>query len=950
MLAKPGYAVGAIVAKSGDLIDGFHVIFMRVDGASLNPADSYKSEWLGSAGGGADLTVAGDGRPVIGIYGSTDGNGGLLSLGLVQLGFTPLSDADIQRIAALPAEQQVEEVRKELMRRNPGFDGKIESRIEDGVVTEFRIVTDHVTDIAPIRLFNALQLLDLWSTKVGDAGLAYFKDCKNLRWLKLRGTQVTDSGLTHFKDYKNLMDLDVSATQVGDTGLAHLKDCQNLTDLNLAETHVTDAGLPLLKGHTNFSRLYLGDNPQVSDTGLAHLKDMLLKRLDIYNTGITDLTPLEGMPLKPIRLTPKNITKGLDILRDMKSIKTIGISWEQSWPAAEFWQRYEKGEFGVAFTDADVQRIAALPAKEQIEEVRKELMKRNPGFDGTVEHKIEDGVVTEVRIVTDHVTDIAPIRVFKRLLVLNCSGTFTNNANGLLADLTPLGRMNLAGLTHLDLSCTKVTDAGIVYFKECKDLTFLGLDSTQVTDEGLVCFKECKALTFLRLDGTKVTDTGLVNFKDCKNLAYLNLAWTNVTGTALDYFKGCKNLTWLYLESTRVSDAGLAHFKGAPVKWLGIHNTAITDLTPLQGMPLEDILLTPKNIAKGMEILRDMKSLKTIGINWGQSWPAAKFWERYDKGEFAVVPFTDADVQRIAALPAEQRIEEVRKELMRRNPGFDGKMEHKIEDGVVTEFRIVTDQVTDIAPIRVFNALRVLDLHGTYTDKPNGLLADLTALRGMNLAGLTHLGLGCTKVTDAGMVYFKDCKDLTALYLDGTKVSDKGLAHFKDCKNLASLRLDSTQVSDAGLMHFQDCKDLKYLNLSWTQVSDAGLAHFGNCKSLTDLRLNHTRVDDAGLAAFKGCTNLTCIDLSGTQVSDAGLAHFKGMPLTVLHIQDTGVTDVSSLQGMPLEEILLTPNKITKGLDMLRDMKSLKTIGVEWDQAWPAAEFWERYDKGEFKE
>jgi len=35
------------------------------------------------------------------------------------------------------------------------------------------------------------------------------------------------------------------------------------------------------------------------------------------------------------------------------------------------------------FTDADVQRIAALPAAEQVEDVRKELVKRNPGFDGT---------------------------------------------------------------------------------------------------------------------------------------------------------------------------------------------------------------------------------------------------------------------------------------------------------------------------------------------------------------------------------------------------------------------------------------------------------------------------------------------------------------------------------------------------------------------------------------
>ena len=72
---------------------------------------------------------------------------------------------------------------------------------------------------------------------------------------------------------------------------------------------------------------------------------MPLRVLVIYNTGITDLTPLQGMPLEKIYLTPKNITKGLDILRDVKSLKTIGIAWGQTWPPAEFWKRYQKGEF-----------------------------------------------------------------------------------------------------------------------------------------------------------------------------------------------------------------------------------------------------------------------------------------------------------------------------------------------------------------------------------------------------------------------------------------------------------------------------------------------------------------------------------------------------------------------------------------------------------------------------
>jgi eukaryotic-like serine/threonine-protein kinase len=67
---------------------------------------------------------------------------------------------------------------------------------------------------------------------------------------------------------------------------------------------------------------------------------------------------------------------------------------------------------------------------------------------------------------------------------------------------------------------------------------------------------------------------------------------------------------------------------------LGIDNTAISDVTLLQGMPLEVSCLTPKNIKRGPNILRAMKSLQTIGIGDNQAWPAAEFWERYDKGEF----------------------------------------------------------------------------------------------------------------------------------------------------------------------------------------------------------------------------------------------------------------------------------------------------------------------------
>jgi WD40 repeat protein len=87
-LAKPGYAVGDIVVKTGRALDGFKIIFMRIDGARLDPNDRYESPWLGGRAGSGETSLRGDGRPVIGLHGTVVGHAGqqvLGSVGLVQL-------------------------------------------------------------------------------------------------------------------------------------------------------------------------------------------------------------------------------------------------------------------------------------------------------------------------------------------------------------------------------------------------------------------------------------------------------------------------------------------------------------------------------------------------------------------------------------------------------------------------------------------------------------------------------------------------------------------------------------------------------------------------------------------------------------------------------------------------------------------------------------------------
>ncbi len=104
--------------------------------------------------------------------------------------------------------------------------------------------------------------------------------------------------------------------------------------------------------------------------------------------------------------------------------------------------------------------VAALPAEKQVEAVAKKLQELNPGFDGVVmgkeengTPKIERGVVTELGFLTDNVTDVSPVRALAKLKVLRCSSS--GNGKGKLADLSPLTGTSL---TALYLHGTNVSD------------------------------------------------------------------------------------------------------------------------------------------------------------------------------------------------------------------------------------------------------------------------------------------------------------------------------------------------------------------------------------------------------------------------------------------------------------------------------------------------------------
>lgn len=288
------------------------------------------------------------------------------------------------------------------------------------------------------------------------------------------------------------------------------------------------------------------------------------------------------------------------------------------------------------------EQVAKMPAKEQVKAVAKKLIERNPGFDGIVTPRIEGGVVTELRFLTDQVTDISPVRALTQLRTLNCGGSWTpRNGMGRITDLSPLKGMKLSKLiidntqladlsplaevplTHLACPWTQVTDlsplAGL-------PLTELDLQHTRVWDLSPL---QGMRLTKLLCRGAQVHDLSPL---EKMPLAFLELGYAPVAD--LSPIQGMP-LQHLRIYHTRVSD--LSPVTGMKLASLWLNNTQVSDLSPIEGMNLETITLTPKNITQGMELVRQMKSLQTIGLA-GVVFPPEEFWRKYDAGEFGKPP------------------------------------------------------------------------------------------------------------------------------------------------------------------------------------------------------------------------------------------------------------------------------------------------------------------------
>lgn len=254
-------------------------------------------------------------------------------------------------------------------------------------------------------------------------------------------------------------------------------------------------------------------------------------------------------------------------------------------------------------------------------------------------------------------------------------------------------------------------------------------------------------------------------------------------------------------------------------------------------------------------------------------------------------------------------------------------------------------KLVDLEPLRGM-PLTYLDLYRCSS------LTSLEPLKGMKLKFLSLEG--CEKIDDLEPLRGMPLEDLNFV---GTSVSSldplagmpltrlRARGVFSDLEPLRGMQIETLSIGSDSLRDLEPLRGMPCTELRL----DGG----PNLVSLEPLRgmpckklWVYTCPKVQTLEPLRGmkCVYLNLYNTPGIK----DLEPLHGMPLEQLVMNLNGATDLSPLVGMPLVEIVVDTHKIKRGIDVLREIKTLKRISTAGLSLSPA-EFWKRYDAGEFR-
>jgi Leucine-rich repeat (LRR) protein len=624
-----------------------------------------------------------------------------------------------QDVAKMEPAAQVEAVAAKLRELNHEFAGTVTPTIQAERVIGLTFSTTKVADISPVRALMHLQRLNCSATE----GWGKVTDLSPLQGLSLRLLYCNNNHVADLDPLRKMPLEDLSMWGYRDRDLTPLKGMP-LRRLGCGSSPVVDltplAGLPLESLNISQSK--------VSD--LTPLKGMSLRYLHVAKTAVTDLSPLKGMPLDDVnilgtRVTDLSLLAGMPLTtlsldfkpwRDDELIRKPTLKIINSKPAGEF--RKETAATMARF-EQWCQDVAKMVPAEQVEAVAAKLKELNPEFSGKVGKSEDDGLeyflrlgeVAVLRVPTEHVKDISPLRALHGLRHLNLGDAAKEwDGKGQVTDLWPLKGLPLEGL-----SC-----AG----------------NLGVTDLTPLAGMKLKAL------------------------------WMHKTGVSdLSVLKDFP-LEHLICSGTPVRD--LAPLKGKKLTVLGIMWTNVTDLTLLADMPLESLWLD-YNPWRDAELIKK-PTLKKINEKPVDLFRADVERQRVAFDKWCQDVATMQPEKQVEAVAA--KLKELNPEfsgkVAPRGTNKEGALEYHLLLGRLAVLRIPTEHVSDISPVRALPDLRMLFLGESLKEwDGKGRVTDLWALAGLPLERLSCAGnVGVSDLTP--LVGMK----LNALWIHRTGVTD----------------------------------------------------------------------------------------------------------------------------------------------------------------------------------
>jgi eukaryotic-like serine/threonine-protein kinase len=506
----------------------------------------------------------------------------------------------------------------------------------------------------------------------------------------------------------------------------------------------------------------------------------------------------------------------------------------------------------------------------------------------------------------------------KRLTMVEDGNLALDLTNVPIVDLTPLEGMPLAQL--ILAGCTAVADlrplSGL-------PLRTLNLDGTKITD--LAPLAKLRTLKDLDLSSTGASDLSPLNglpiekldlnsskVADLAPLRGMPLRYLALRYTAVSDIKPLAGMPLEFLDCTAIPTADFSALSGAPLKTLFLHRTRVGDLSFLNGMPLEVLVLSASTLARGFQVLPELKSLKVLLL-------PDKLW---------TLP-----MEEIVALAA-----------LRQHPAL-----RQIESGIAMDNMNVTTTGSAAAFWKAWDreVACVLAMHRDgvkfSTDRRNdgGLsvkiddpsFKDLAVFQGANLASLTLYGTSVSDLTPLASLPLKE------LQMTRTPVTDlsplAGLA-------LEELRLKDMPVTDISVLSRAPlCDSLRILYLEY--LKDTDFSPVAACKALRLFSAWNSSMTD--LAPLRGL-RLENLYISGTEVHD--LSALAGMPLEDIYFDLTPVTDITPLQHIPTLKCVILPEEAEK-IEALKKLPNLLRLSFSFNPKVPgpsrtAAEFWKTWD------